>query len=114
MTLVSDLLRLSSRRQSELLEDYNIAFLPHRNFPDRPGLGSSALVLEMELVVEHLQLFDENVVAAGNAIYAAHKAAEDRAAEAAPSDTVTDIEYLIADKLENLHDALIVTFQKAI
>lgn len=115
MTLVSDLLKLSIRRQSQLYEDYDIALSPFRNFPKRTGPSTSALVLEMELTVGHLRLFNEKVAAAGQAIHTSHKAAESRAAELDPGlDNVSLIEELIAENLEALHDTLITEFQKAI
>lgn len=112
LATVSELLRLSTQRQSELLDAYD-AYIYHYDGVRRGG-KSSEKVWKMELLVEEVRLLDRRCADAAEEIYKGHKAAQFRAATEFRGDfQPPDDEYaaLMVDDLADLHIALVDAFQ---
>lgn len=109
---VSELLRLSTERQSELKDAYN-QYVYHHRGAGREG-KSSEKVWRMELLVEQVRLLDRGCSVAADAIYQGHKAAQLRAASELNDDYVPpddEIVALMVEGLAELHAALVDAFQ---
>lgn len=112
LSAVSELLQLSTRRQSELSDAYD-SFVYQHGVPLRGGKSSDS-VWKMELLVEQIRLLDQRSADAAEAIYEAHKAAQRRAATEFQGQMVPpDDQYgaMMADDLADLHTALVDAFQ---
>lgn len=109
---VSELLRLSTQRQSELSEAYD-DYVHHRA-SGRRGAKSSKKVWQMELLVEQIRLLDRRCVAVAETLYEGHRLAQVRWATEFQGPMVPpDDEYvaLMVEDLASLHVALVRVFQ---
>lgn len=109
---VSELLRLSTLRQSELNDAYD-DYVYNRDSGRRGG-KSSETVWQIELLVEQIRLLDRRCVVAAETIYEGHKLAQVRWATEFQGQMVPpDDEYvaLMVKDLANLHAALVDAFQ---
>lgn len=113
LAAVSELLRLSTQRQSELSDAYD-DYVYAAGMPQRGG-KSSEKVWKIELLVEQVRLLDRRCADAAEAIYKAHKAAQIRwvAEYKGQMEVPPDDEYTaqMADDLAGLHAALVDAFQ---
>lgn len=112
LKLTSELLRLSTERQSAL-DGWAEAYENHARTPDRLT-NSAANVYSMELLVEQARLLNDYVAQKAEAIYALHKAAEDRySAGDFDHDPLEEVWTLMVDskELAKLHRALILGFR---
>lgn len=114
LSAVSELLRLSTQRQSELVDAYD-DYVFQFGVPLRSGKKSSEKVWKMELLVEQVRLLDRRCADAAEAIYKAHKAAQIRWASEFRGQMMVppDDEYSaqMADDLAELHAGLVDAFQ---
>lgn len=112
LVAVSEFLRLSTQRQSELNDAYD-DYVHHRDSGRRGG-KSSEKVWQMELLVEQIRLLDRRCVVAAGAIYERHRLAQVRWATEFQGQMVPpDDEYaaLMVDDLASPHAALVDAFQ---
>ncbi len=112
LVAVSELLRLSTQRQSALNDAYQ-DYVHHRDSGRRGG-KSSENIWQMELLVEQIRLLDRRCVVAAETIYSEHRLAQVRWATEFEGQMVPpDDEYaaLMVENLASLHASLVHAFQ---
>lgn len=108
--LAASFLSISTERQSELQDYYESLFMGYRG-PDRPVTASQKL-WQMELLVQQIRLVDSRLTASAEAVYAAHRDADARAAAQDPRDgPMNEVEERLVPQLEHLHNELVEEFQ---
>lgn len=112
--LTASILQLSASRQGELGEQYEAYESNHQRYIDKSD-GSAKInhVAQMGLVVEQIRLLDSEVSKKAAAIRDAHQSAEWNYQTSERTDPMSEIEMLSVDGLDDLHSALIDSFQLA-
>jgi hypothetical protein len=115
LTLCSKLITLSTERQS-IYQEWIDAYEKDKATPDRYGKEALAKIYKMELIVAQIRLLSEATSEKADAIYQAHKAAEERVAIEPDIDAFDqlDVLYTLAldrKKLDTMHRSLTNQFR---